>query len=82
MLDQLDNRILRYLQNDPESSVAKLAEKAAKTLTERKGEMKFAAPKSYLEFEKARKELQSNISKLDQIVCLNNFNIRSKMNLA
>jgi DNA-binding Lrp family transcriptional regulator len=27
MLDQLDNRILRYLQNDPESSVAKLAEK-------------------------------------------------------
>ena len=31
MLDQLDNRILRYLQNDPESSVAKLAEKAATT---------------------------------------------------
>ena len=31
MLDQLDNRILRYLQNDPEISVAKLAEKAATT---------------------------------------------------
>ena len=31
MLDQLDNRILRYLQNEPESSVAKLAEKAATT---------------------------------------------------
>ena len=29
MLDDLDNRILRYLQNDPESSVATLAEKAA-----------------------------------------------------
>ena len=31
MLDNLDNRILRYLQNDPESSVANLAEKAATT---------------------------------------------------
>ena len=31
MLDQLDNRILRYLQNEPESSVVKLAEKAATT---------------------------------------------------
>ena len=31
MLDDLDNRILRYLQNDPESSVANLAEKAATT---------------------------------------------------
>ena len=31
MLDQLDNRIMRYLQNDPERSVAKLAEKAATT---------------------------------------------------
>ena len=31
MLDDLDNRILRYLQNDPESSVASLAEKAATT---------------------------------------------------
>ena len=31
MLDQLDNRILRYLQNEPESSVAKLTEKAATT---------------------------------------------------
>ena len=26
--------------------------------------------------------MQSNISKLDQIVCLNNFNIGAKMNLA
>lgn len=31
MLDDLDKRILRYLQNDPESSVAKLAEEAATT---------------------------------------------------
>ena len=31
MLDNLDNRILRYLQNDPESSIAELAEKAATT---------------------------------------------------
>ena len=31
MLDDLDNRILRYLQNDPETSVANLAEKAATT---------------------------------------------------
>ena len=48
----------------------KLAEKAAKTLTERKGEMKFTAPTSYLEFEKARKELQSNTSKYAEYLLL------------
>ena len=31
MLDNLDNRILRHLQNEPESSVANIAEKATMT---------------------------------------------------
>ena len=31
MLDNLDKRILRHLQNEPESSVANIAEKATTT---------------------------------------------------
>merc|ERR1711991_122079 len=47
-----------------------LAEKAAKALSERKGKMTFNAPNSYLEFEKARKELQSNISEFAEYLLL------------
>jgi len=47
-----------------------LAEKAAKKLTERIGETKFEAPTTYLEFEKARKELQPNVSKFAEYLQL------------
>ena len=46
-----------------------LAERAAKKITQRKEDLKFEAPKSFLEFEKARKELQSNITHLRSICC-------------
>ena len=47
-----------------------LAERAAKKITQRKEDLKFEAPKSFLEFEKARKELQSNITQFAEYLLL------------